>query len=250
MPRALPIMLDKRLVLLGCLLTVCVLGGLCTSAVGQSPRVATETQVWPEADVHWELPSNFRVLAFVGLEQGTSFPFQQWYTAAGLGYQFKSIQRPHMKNIDPDKEHYLVFGGGYEYLRTTQSGVVSDENRMTIDVTPGLRLPSQFLVRDRNWIELRWTDGTYLTTYRNMLTVERDFLVRGFRFSPYASGEAFYNGGAQHSWDSSWYTAGVQWPYRSVFMLDTFYRRENCNSCIPARWNVGGATVNFYVGSR
>src|SRR5271170_6064983 len=113
-------------------------------------------------------------------------------------------------NIDPDKEHYLVLGGGYEFLRTVQSGVVKHENRVTIDATPGFLFPAKLLVRDRNWVELRWIDGRYSTTYRNMVTVERALLVHGFQFSPYASVEAFYNG-AQHSWDTEWYTAGVQW---------------------------------------
>ena len=80
-------------------------------------------------------------------------------------------------NIDPDKEHYLVFGGGYEFLRTAQSGEVHHENRITIDATPGFRPSVRFLVRDRNWVELRWIDGKYSTTYRNQLSVERDFLV-------------------------------------------------------------------------
>jgi hypothetical protein len=219
----------------------------CPGAASQSQPKDTETQVWPEVDVHLQLPSHLRVLAFSGLEQGVGFPFQQWYAAGALGYQFKPILRPHIKNIDPDKEHYFVFGGGYEFLRTIQSGKVTHENRVTIEGTPGFRLPAEFLVRDRNWIELRWIDGAYSTTYRNMLTVERDFLVHGFSFSPYGSAEVFYDG-AKHSWNQEWYTAGVQWPYKHLLMLDTYYKREHCDTCTPANWNVGGVTVNFYLG--
>ena len=218
---------------------------LNTLAHSQTP--STETQIWPEADLHWQLPSHLRVLGFAGLQQGAGFPYQQWYTAAALGYQFKPILRPHIENIDPDKEHYLVLGAGYEYLQTTTSGVSTRENRLTVEVTPGYRLPAEFLIRDRNWIELRWINETYSTTYRNRLTVERDFLTHGFRFSPYGSAEAFYDG-TKHSWNDAWYTAGVEWPYKSVFMLDTFYRRENCTSCRPAHWNVAGVTLNFFVG--
>jgi hypothetical protein len=130
----------------------------CSAAASQSQPPDTETQVWPEVDAHFQLPSHLRVLALSGLEQGVGFPFQQWYAAAALGYQFKPILREHLLNIDPDKEHYLVFGGGYEFLRTTQSGIVKHENRITIDVTPGFLLPAKLLVRDRNWIELRWID--------------------------------------------------------------------------------------------
>lgn len=218
----------------------------CSAAAGQSQTPITETQVWPEVDAHIELSPHLRILAFSGLEQGVDFPYQQWYAAAALGYQFKPILREHLKNIDPDKEHYFLFGGGYEFLRTIQSGKVKDEDRVTIEVTLGFRPTAGFLVRDRNWTELRWINGTYSTTYRNMLTVEHDFLLHGFRFSPYGAAEVFYDG-ASHSWNEEWYTAGVQWPYKHLLMLDTYYRREHCTTCNPANWNVAGVTLHFYI---
>jgi hypothetical protein len=217
----------------------------CLGAAGQSQPTDTETEVWPEVDAHLQLPSHLRVLAFSGLEQGIGFPFQQWYVAGALGYQFKPILREHIFNIDPDKEHYLVFGGGYEFLRTIQSGIVKHENRITIDATPGFLLPAKILVRDRNWVELRWIDGTYSTTYRNMVTIERGFLVHGFRFSPYGSAEVFYDS-PKHSWNEEWYTAGIQWPYKSLLMVETYYKREHCDTCSPTNWNVGGVTLHFF----
>ena len=217
----------------------------CSCAACQSQPTDTETEIWPEVDAHLQLPSHLRVLAFSGLEQGIGFPFQQWYAAGALGYQFKPILRKHIFNIDPDKEHYLVFGGGYEFLRTTQSGTVKHENRVTIDATPGFLLPAKILVRDRNWVELRWIDGTYSTTYRNMVTIERGLLLHGFRFSPYGSAEVFYDS-PKHSWNEEWYTAGFQWPYKSLLMVETYYRREHCDTCTPTNWNVGGVTLHFY----
>jgi hypothetical protein len=232
----------KKSCLFRMLLGMTVIFILCSRSASQSQ---TETLVWPEVDGHLQLPSHLRVLAFAGFEQGLNYSFQQWYSSAALGYQFKPILREHVRNIDPDKEHYFLFAGGYEFLQTIQSGKTKDENRVFIDVTPGFLLPARILVRDRNLIELRWIDGTYSTTYRNMLAVERDFLLRGFRFDPYGYAEAFHNG-ASHSWNQEWYTAGVQWPYKHMFMLDTYYRRENCPTCKPANWNVGGVTVHFF----
>jgi Protein of unknown function (DUF2490) len=220
---------------------------LCSVIAGQTPT--TETEVWPEADAHVQLPSHFRVLAFAGTEQGVGFPYQQWYAATALGYQFKPILRQHLENIDPDKEHYFLFGGGYEFLRTIQSGKTKDEDRMTLEATISFRPSTRFLVADRNRVELRWINGVYSTTYRNRLTVERDFLVHGFRFTPYGFVEVFYDG-AKHSWNEEWYTAGVQWPYKRLFMLDTYYLRQNCTSCNPANLNVAGVTLNFYFGNR
>ncbi len=216
-----------------------------SGTAGQSSTSPTENEAWPEADAHVQLPSSWRVLSFVGLEQAAGYPFQQWYVAAGIGRQVKPILRPHWENIDPDKEHYLILGVGYEFLRTTQAGQVKHEDRITIDMTPSIRPLARLLLRDRNWVELRWIDENYSTTYRNMVSAEVDFLVHGVRFTPYGTAEVFYDG-PKHSWDQEWYTGGVQVPYKRVFMLETYYRREHCPSCTPENWNAGGITLHFF----
>jgi hypothetical protein len=217
----------------------------CSHAAAQLLSSSTETQALPEVDAHIDLLSTLRILAFTGLAQGTNVSYQQWYTAAALGYRYKPILRPHARNIDPDKEFYFLFGSGYEFLRTTKSGRLTDENRMVVEITAGFRPTEAFLLRDRNRVESRWINGRYSTTYRNQLSLERDFVFQALRFTPYGSAEIFYDG-AQNSWNQEWYTAGVQWPYRHLLMLDTFYRRENCSGCAPAHWNVAGLTVHFY----
>ncbi len=56
------------------------------------------------------------------LKKGEDFPYQQGDLGAGVGYQWKRFTKPHLENVDPDKESLLVAGVGYEYLRTIQSG--------------------------------------------------------------------------------------------------------------------------------
>ena len=237
------------LCLLDFLIATALVPSFCPAVLVQSGSSDPEAQVWPEVDAHFELQPRLRVLLFSGVEQGIDFPYDQVYGAAALGYQLKPILKSHAKNIDPDKEHHLVLGASYELLRTVQSATAQNENRVTLEATPGFRLPKQFLVRDRNWVELRWVGGGYSTTYRNMPTVEREVVTRRFRFSPYGSAEVFYDG-ANRSWDEEWYTAGVLFPYKRLLMLDTYYRRENCNTCNPSRWNVGGLTLNFFFGTK
>jgi hypothetical protein len=215
------------------------------STLSQAQSSTTETQVWPEADFHVQLQDNLRILALTGLQQADGYPYRQWYGGAGLGYQFKPILRDHLQNIDPDKEHYLLIGGGYEFYRTVQSGKLKYEDRVTFEVQPSFRPLSRLLVRDRNRVEFRWVDGVYSTRYRNMLSIETDILAHGFRFTPFASAEAFYDA-PKRSWNEEYYTTGVQLPYKRVLMLETYYRRENCPTCKPVHWNVAGATLNFY----
>lgn len=221
---------------------------VCPSAEGQSSPDKTENEAWPEVDAHWQLGSQCRVLSFVGLEQAAGYPFQQWYVATGVGRQLKPIKKDHWKNIDPDKEHYFVAGVGYEYLRTNLPAKVNNENRVTFDLTGNLRVTSKVLVRDRSWTELRWINGTYSTTYRNLIAGEVDLRARNFRFTPFTTTEFFYDS-PKHSWDQTWYTGGVQLPYRRVFMAEFFYRREQCSTCSPQNWNAGGITLNFFVNN-
>ena len=220
----------------------------CSGAAGQSSTSSTENEAWPEVDFHVQLGSSWRSLSFVGLEQAAGYPFQQWYVATGIGRQFKPILKPHWENIDPDKERFLLLGVGYDYLRTTQSGKVFNENRVTFDATPNFRPASRLLLRDRSWLELRWINGTYSTTYRNEPSVEVDLRAHGIRFTPYGAAEFFYDS-PKHSWDQEWYTGGVQLPYKRSFMVEIYYRREHCQSCIPENWNVGGMSLQFFFNN-
>jgi hypothetical protein len=218
---------------------------LVGTALAQSSSSSSETQLNPEIDAHAQLPSDLRLLEVAGVQDGVGYPYQQWYAAAALGYQSSRIRTPHLLNIDPDKEFHLVFGIGYEYLKTTQTGSTTSEDRVTLELTPGFRFAQDFLVRDRSRVELRWINGSYSTTYRNRLSVEWDRIVAGFRFAPYGAVEAFYNG-SEHAWNEWWYTAGVEFPFGRRFLIDAYYRRQSCRSCAPPNWNVAGLTLNYF----
>jgi hypothetical protein len=212
----------------------------------QTAVPSTEGQFNPEIDAHVEVSPDVSLLSFAGVQDGEGYPYSQWYAAAGMSYRFQRIRSPHLINIDPDKEAYLFVGFGYEYLTTTQSGVTTTENRLALAATPGTRLfGGKLLVRDRNRLELRWVNGKYQTTYRNQLSGEWDFLVGGVRFTPYGSVEAFDN--SRHGWNEWWYTAGVQFPFGGRhWMLDAYFRRQDCSTCTPAHWNAAGLTLNYY----
>jgi hypothetical protein len=72
---------------------------------------------------------------------------------------------------------------------------------------------------------------------------ERDLFVHGLHFIPDGSAAVFYDA-VSDSWNQEWYAAGTWWPYKHVLMLDTYYRRENCNNCNP-RSRKAGVTLNL-----
>ena len=140
----------------------------------------------------------------------------------------------------------MLLGADYEHLQTTKSGTTVDENRLTTNATLGVGLPLRLLVRDRNRVDFRWTNGVYSTVYRNRLSIAHDVVAWGYRCTPYASAEVFYDG-ATRSWRQQRYSLGVQWPYKTLLALDTYYLWRICSMCSPAVVNVAGVTLDLYV---
>lgn len=207
---------------------------------------STGGQFWGITSVRVQLPSHFRLLAGGELNQGMSYGYQQWSAAAGIGYQWKRVSKLiHLINIDSDKESRLVVNTGYEYLWTEQEGTASTaEDRIVIGATPRYRPHGRWLLEDRNRLELRWVNGAYSTRYRNRFTVERDLKVQDFRLSPYVSAEFFYDFGSD-SWDEQQYSVGVAWPYKRIFMVQTYYLYQHTTSA-PENVNVLGVTLNLF----
>jgi hypothetical protein len=175
--------------------------------------------------------------------------FREWTTGAMLSYRMKRIVDLRHDDIDDEKEHYVVLATGYEYLRTNQNGKIKNEHRVPIQGTgrhnPGLG----FLLTDRNRVELRWVNGDFDLRYRNKLVIERPLKAEGIRFTPYASGELFYDRN-HDSWNENHFSFGVQVPYKKLLMLDTYYLHKNCTTCNPNHVDAFGVTLNIYFKLR
>ena len=230
---------------LGCFLGLLISFG--TNAVAQSSTA--EDEFWPRLNGYTQLGKASRLLVFTGLDKGEDFPYSQWKVGGQFSYQLGRMNRPHILDIDRDKEHHLPLAAGYEYLETTQPGKESHENRISVLATPSLRPGARLFMADRNLVEFRWKNGDYSTRYRNRLTVEMALQAGHFRFTPYASGEVFY-GWSDHSWNESQVSLGLHVPYRRLFMLDAYYLRQDCDTCTPNPLNVFGLTLNLYFRNR
>ena len=85
-----------------CLLTVffglSMVALFCPGAAGQSQTSDTETQVWPEVDLHLQLPSHLRILAFSGLEQGIDYSLPTMVCGRGTGLSVQAhLERTRIK---------------------------------------------------------------------------------------------------------------------------------------------------------
>jgi hypothetical protein len=181
---------------------------------------------WPAVKAAIELRPKTRVQLFWELENGEESPFVQWKAGALFSYRMKRILKLRRADIDEEHDHTLVLAGGYEFLDTAQGDKKKREHRIIIQATPRYAPGAEITVTDRSRAEFRWVNGAYDVRYRNKVTVDRPFKARGFRFTPYASGELFYDRN-HHSWNQNRYAFGVQLPYKKRLMVDTYYLRQN-----------------------
>jgi hypothetical protein len=206
---------------------------------------STSKEFWPKLTGSVELRPKTRVQFWWQKQDGEDFDFNESKVGAIFSYRMKQIVKPHRRDIDDENEHTLVLGAGYEYLQTVQNGTTKREHRIIMQSSPRYLHDTGLLLQDRNRVELRWVDGNFSARYRNRLTVQRGFKVDKFRFTPYTSGELFYDGN-HHSWNQNQYAFGVQLPYKNRLMLDMYYLRQNCTTCSQDPLNVFGVTLNLY----
>jgi Protein of unknown function (DUF2490) len=214
-----------------------------TMATGQVQDTVWEAR--PKVVSAIDLLPRTRLETWVEFQEGLDFSFERWRTGSLLSRRMKPILNMPLRDIDEENDHYLVLGGGYEYLHTNDRGSLSIENTIIAYATPHI-LFAGLLLGDRNRTEFRWINGVYSFRYRNRLTVMRESQVRTFRFTPYVYGELFYNS-TNHSWNQREYATGVQFPYKSRLMLDTYLLRESCTSCSLGSVNMIGVTLNLYL---
>ena len=126
------------------------------SAAAQSPDTGWQTR--PKLTVNIDLLPRTRISTWGELQHGVNFSYQRWRTGAILSRRLKPIMKSHRTEIDEENEHYLVLGGGYEYLHTVQNRSKRIENRTIAEVTSRVHV-GRVRLRERNRAEFRWVNG-------------------------------------------------------------------------------------------
>lgn len=226
----------RGLFLAGFLVNSMIVSGLAQDMKWEGrPKLVSAADLFPKT----------RLDTWAESQIGLDFSFQRWRAGGLISRRMKPIVNMHLRDIDENSDHFLVIDGGYEYLHTRDRGKLKIENDILADVTPHVLLAG-LLFANRNRIEFRWINGAYDYRYRNRLTLLRESKVRTLRFTPYAYGELFYHS-RRRGWTSDESAAGVQFPYKSFFKLDTYWLHESCSGCSHSNVSMVGVTLNFYL---
>jgi hypothetical protein len=185
--------------------------------MAQTP--SSDSEIWPKVSMTYDFGTRNRIQGYFEKHDGEDVSLKQWKVGTIFSYRMKRMLQERRHEIDEENKYNLVVGGGYEFIQTDQNGSAKREHRIILQGSPKYLLPFKFLAQDRSRVEFRWADSAYNFRYRNRLTVDRPLSVDKFRFTPYASGELFWDRN-HHSWNENQYALGVEFPYRKLFMLD------------------------------
>src|SRR4030095_10089997 len=100
------------------------------------------------------------------------------------------------------------------------------EHRAILELNSRYPLPGGFLLTDRNRGEARWINGDYSLRYRNRVRFERDFAISCFRFTPYVTGELYYDT-RYRIWNRNEYSVGYEVPIRRHAIIEFYFMRQN-----------------------
>ena len=213
-------------------------------AVFSPPAQAQTYQTWPEIDTYINLNQNFR-LYFIAT-QTIENREKDAEIGPNLDFFFKPLFKKNRSVIfqpDRSKARPFLLRAGYRHLPSTNGPT---EHRCVVEATGRYALKSWFLFSVRNRADLRFIKGEFSWRYRNSPTVERTVSIRSYHFTPYASGEVFFDSN-YGKWSVTSETLGVLLPIRKHTEIQPYYQHQNDTSTPPNHQiNALGLSLNLY----
>ena len=209
-------------------------------------RAGAQTfQVLPEVDAYYKFDPNFRVYVQVKETREGGAP-----TTAEIGpsLDFHVKKLSELSDItafdlDKSKSQVLLFSVGYRYLPYPNA---PPTNRFEPYVTIHLPSPGRLLISDRNRADLDWSSGRFSWHYRNKVSVERPWKIRGYHLSPYVSAEFWYTSQYQ-KWSTTSVFAGCIFPFGKHVSFNPYYEHENNTGKSPnQQLNELGLILNLW----
>lgn len=229
-----------------CLILILILALANEPARAQTSNESRVNEYWPGLVTTVELGSQLRLQTKIENHTGLDNRFTQWELGALLSYRTFRRLRLRDSDNDDDNNYDLTIGAGYIFVQSNDRGVIDGEHRLLVESTPKHSLGLGILAQDRNRLEFRWRETGYDFRYRNRLTIDRPFRIRGFKLIPYASGEWFWSRNTR-AWDENRSAFGARLPFGKLLMLDLHYLRKNCTGCNRDHTDAFGTTLNVYL---
>jgi hypothetical protein len=191
-----------------------------------------QTYVWPELDTYVKLTPRTRLFLLASLSNDQDTRHWEGEFGPNVDFFVRPFLRPKFRDPDPAKSRLLNFRLGYRYL-TDFGGDAASENRIITEATARFKAPWSILASDRNRFDWRFVDGkAFSWRYRNRLTLERNFTIRQYEFSPYVRAELFYDSRTDKI-AKNVYTFGSVFPINKRSEFEMYYEDQRDSSSTP-----------------
>ncbi len=217
---------------------------IISDAAAAQTSAETSEELWPEVDIFVQVSPKVR-LFFLATESKSKETKDAYEGQVGA-------------HVDFLLNKHVSFRTGYRHgFSIGETDDPFSEHRLLVEQTFRLFPRGGFLLSDRNRVDLRWVRGDFSVRYRNRLTLEREFTIRGRSYTPYTSIEAYYDSRFD-TWNRNRYAFGIQWslrrhgplmhllsPKRNV-VFDFYFMRQNDSRSQPNHVNAIGVVTNLY----
>lgn len=150
-------------------------------------------------------------------------------------------------DLDDAKSRPMVLETGYRFIAQPNTAA---ENRLVEAVTFHFPIHGRILMSDRNRADLDWKDGKFTWRYRNKLTIERSFTIRGYHPSPYVAAEPYYES-QYKKWSTTALYAGCLLPAWKNAEFSPYYEHENNTGKAPNKQdNIFGIALYMYFAAK
>lgn len=225
--------------------SIAVLSILAVAAAAQD----TPQQVWPEAQLYVQLSDRFRLRALGSRTKAKeSDKFTEGTFEVDIDVGLKAILRRVLaENPNAERGKYLTLRAGYVHVAALgDEENPSNEHRAILELNGRYPLPGAFLLSDRSRGEGRWINGDYSFRYRNRLRLERDFKIRSLRFTPYVTGELFYDT-RYRLWNRNEYSFGSEAPIGRHAIIEFYFMRQNASRSSTPHVNGFGLVFQWHL---
>jgi Protein of unknown function (DUF2490) len=214
------------------LLTLALLAFVtCSSSAQTTTDPTDDVQMWPDLTLRFNL------------NKKTSLDF---FGTARLGRHLSHVVAEQLGVATAYRpSQYLTLTANYRFVWGQPTATRSNfEKRLFFDATPRLPLSHGILLTDRNRVEFREINGVRSTRYRNRYQIEKAVKWSEKTFTPYISGENYYDS-RYHEWGRKQLWTGVRVPLNKHLQCDFMYMHNWDARAKPGYWNVFGVLTRI-----
>jgi hypothetical protein len=184
-----------------------------------------QAEFQPEADTYVNLSSPTRLALVTELNSHPQSDNLVGEFGPNFDFYLRPFLRPRLRDLDPAKSKLLTFRIGYRYFPSL-IGDRPTENRPLVEMTPRFHFPLATLFSDRNRGEFRFISGkSFSWRYRNRASLERNFAIRKYYFTPYLRDEIYYDSRV-HNISLNAFSAGGIFPTSKRTELEVYYKDQ------------------------